>query len=112
LILLKFRILGTGLEGIMWSLIASFGLILTMQWLKLKVDELKFTEVYLDRNFVSGFACALVLCLALGSWIATLQLHLLAKILLGMLAALACLLQMAMFYPQIRKNIKTRFSAD
>jgi len=112
LAILYLRIFGAGLSGIMMGLVASFALILSLQWLKLRVERLKFSEVYLDPTFLGGFGSAILVCLASGSWIATLQHHLLLKIFLGMFAALCCLLLMAMFYPHIRSSIRLRLGAD
>ncbi|MBT8434311.1 MAG: hypothetical protein KJN95_06605 [Gammaproteobacteria bacterium] len=107
-LLLHFRVFGDGLSGIMLGLVASFALILLLQWLRLRIEQINFSEVYLDPAFLGGLGCAVVICLLSGSWIASLQQHLLLKILLGMFAAMVCLLLLAMFYPQIRKNFWAR----
>ncbi|MGI9316191.1 MAG: lipid II flippase MurJ [bacterium] len=110
--LIQFDILGVGLEGIMWSLVASFGLILALQLLRLKIDQLKFSEIYLDRTFLTGIGCAITICIAIGFGIASLQVHLLLKLFLGFLAAIACLLVIALFYTEVRMAIRRTVGTD
>ncbi|MGI9317224.1 MAG: lipid II flippase MurJ, partial [bacterium] len=106
LVMLQFDVLGVGLEGIMWNLVASFGFILVLQLLNLKIDQFKISEIFLDRAFLTGCACAILICIAMGLGIASLQQHLLFKLFLGFLAASACVLVIALFNAEVRMAIK------
>jgi len=104
---LQFEISGGGLTGILWGLVICFGLILVLQLLSLKIDRLRFSEVYFDKNFLAGGACAIIGCFVMGSGIASLQQPLLLKLLLGFLAAIVCLLVIPLFYTEARMAIKS-----
>ena len=110
--LLQFEISGVGIEGIVWGLVVSFGLILVLQLLRLKIDQLRFSEIYLDKTFLAGGVCAIMICTAMGLVIAALQHHLLLKLFLGFLAAIICLLVIALFNADFRVAIKAMTGTD
>ncbi len=103
LVLLKFNLLGTGLGGIMWGFLTSFSLILVLQLFALRLVRYRLTEIYLDRAFLKGGICAIVICLLSSYGIASLDQHAWLKLMLGGFNAVVCLIVMTLFYSDIRK---------
>jgi len=109
--LLKFEILGSGLEGIIWGWIVSFALICILQLVFLKVEKLKIREIFLKKEFLLGGICAVVLAVYLSQWIATLVLDSWVKLVLGSIGAFVCLIVMTLFYAEFRSALNIQKSS-
>jgi murein biosynthesis integral membrane protein MurJ len=110
LCILKFDVLGGGLSGIMRGLVTSFAVIAGLQLVVLRIERLKMSDIFLDRAFLAGGACATLISCLLGLWIEELHQSAIIKIIMGMMSAVVGLTVMALFYAEVRGRIRALIS--
>ena len=102
------EVFGSGLEALMRGIVASYGLICLLQLSLLKVEALSWRHVFLDKTFLPGALCGIVLLVYTSHWIGQAHLQAWLALALGCFAALLSLITIALFNKEIRTGLKTR----
>lgn len=103
-------VFGQGLQALMWGMVASYGLICTLQLIYLKIEFFSWWRILLDRAFFPGVICAAVLSACICWWIGETGLPAWLSLLMACFAAFLSLFVMALFYGEFRTELKTRLS--
>jgi len=78
--------------------------------LLLKIEMFNWYQVFLDRAFLPGIICALILSGALSFWINQAKLSPWLSLVLAALSAFVSLCIIALFNNDLRSNIKAKMS--
>jgi putative peptidoglycan lipid II flippase len=106
-----YGLFGEGLSAVMWGMVASYSLIFLMQLFFTKVEAFSWKPVLLDKTFLLGLVCAVVILVISSQLIARISFPPWLSLLLACVAALVSLCVMALFNEKLRTMLKTRLSA-
>jgi len=101
-------IFGQGLEGLMWGMVVSYGLVCILQLMFLKIEAFRWQHVFLDSAFLSGMGCGVVFIILASHLVNNAHLPILLALVLAGLSALISLCIMALFNRDIRSGVLAR----
>ena len=107
----NFGLFGQGLQALMLGMVASYGLICSLQLIFLKIEAVSWRRILFDREFFPGVICALALSAYASQWIGQTGFSAWVSLLLACLLALLSLFIMALFNREFRSGLKVRLSA-
>jgi len=96
------------LEGLMWAIVASYGVICCLQLIFLKVHDLIWWKVFFEKTFLAGMISGLILLIYASKLIERVTVSPFLILALTCIVALISLFVMALFNKDIRFGLKVR----
>ncbi len=99
------HVFGAELQALMWGMLASYGLICVLQFIFLRIEGFKWSQVIFDKLYIAGVFCAVATSIGGNSWIVKTELSAGYSLMLACFVALLSLLVMAIFNKKFRSII-------